>query len=80
MDTKRILGMCESLNDQYNTDQISSQKTQAQKVEKLLDILVKLGQKAFEEFINALDCTNPELSFPILEELISKQALDISSR
>ena len=80
MDTKRILGMCESLKDQYNTEQIGSQKTEAQKAEKLLDILVKHGQRAFEEFINALDCTNPELSSPILEELISKQALDISSR
>ena len=69
MDANKIASLCNSLNNKYHTETINAQKTQFQKAEKLLDILIKLGPQAFEEFLNALSSVNPELSSPIVEEL-----------
>ena len=69
MDQDKVLSMCGYLNNKYNAAKISTRKTNSQKVETLLDILVKLGPDAFEEFVNAVTIVNPELGTPIVEEL-----------
>ena len=69
MDQEKVLPMCGYLNNKYNAAKINARKTHSQKVETLLDILVKLGPDAFEEFVNALIIVNPELGVPIVEEL-----------
>lgn len=69
MDTEKIIPLCNSLNDKYNMEEINAQRTNYQRVEKLLDILLKLGPHAFEEFVNAISVVDPDLSTPIIEEL-----------
>jgi len=69
MDEERVLSLCSSLNNKYNVENIRSKATHRQKVEALLDILVKCGPDAFEEFVNAVTFVNPDLGLPIVEEL-----------
>ncbi len=79
MNTNEILSHCDSLKDRYHSELIYAEKTPFQRAEKMLDMLVKLGPQAFEEFINALNSVDPELGLPILEELNKHNILVLSN-
>ena len=78
MDANKVVSLCESVNDKYNVEKINAEKTHFQRVEKLLDIIVKLGPEAFEEFINAVNIVNPELGMPIVEELRKHNLINVA--
>ena len=69
MDEKAVLSQCRILNNEHNVQKINAKLTHSQRVETLLDILVRLGPDAFEEFVNAVNIVDPDLGIPLIEEL-----------
>ena len=77
LDADRIILLCESLNNKYIVDKIHAKKANFQQMEELLDILLKLGPGAFEEFINAISTEDPGLGLAIVEQLKKHNMIDI---
>lgn len=77
LDADRIICLCESLNNKYIVDKIHAKKANFQQMEELLDILLKLGPGAFEEFINAVSTEDPGLGLAIVEQLKKHNMIDI---